>query len=133
MKKRMIAVLLLSILLLSACAGAGDWSYELPNGYEIWRINGESIVIGVRNGSALYPVLDGFVEAFCSGERYVAVRMAPSEESGETFFLVDTEGGASYFAETEDELFQTCESLGVTDLGDWIETQPAPKGAKFPE
>ena len=133
MKKRMIAVLLLSVLLLSACAGAGDWSYALPNGYEIWRVNGENIAFGVRNGSVLENALDGSVEAFRYGERYVALRMAASEESGEAFFLVDTEGSASYFAETEDELLQTCESLGVTDLGDWIETQPAPKGAKFPE
>ena len=31
--------------MLTGCAGVNDWSYELPNGYEVWRINSNEIIV----------------------------------------------------------------------------------------
>ena len=133
MKKRIwLGLLLLCALVLTACGhGSGDWSYPLPNGYEIWHVYSQSITFGQRRDDTLDTVVDGYVRAFCYGERFVGLQMSEAADGEDVLlFLVDTENHSIYAANDETEFRQTCESLSAMDLGDWISTKPAPRGAE---
>ena len=97
MKKLFLIVICFIVVLLSSC-GLGDWEFYLPNGYEIWRINSNSICLEVsevyeKDGEKIEKtttVLDGYIRRFCYGERYVGIQfydyLYQTEEHEEKFY-----------------------------------------------
>lgn len=54
MKRKAILVYLLLVLVLTSCAGVSDWSYKLPNNYEVWRINSNEIIVKYAGDETVY-------------------------------------------------------------------------------
>ena len=126
--KRKLAMLLCAALLATLCAacGASGWVYDLPNGYTVRSKDGAVCI--EQNGE---QALSTGVTAFCAGERYVGVQQEHETDDGsETYwFLLDTENQVFYAEESEETFLEDCETFGVTDLGDWIDTASRPSGA----
>jgi hypothetical protein len=147
MKRTAICFLLVFLLLLplSSCiriGGAGDWTFDLPGGYTVVRVN--NLCIKVIKDRA--TVVGEYIEAFCFGETYVGVKRIPFDfESGRhedidhvptaypdterEYYLLDTASGTLYGPYTAEEFTARCEELTVTDLCDWISTDGWPDGA----
>lgn len=109
MKKciKIISIILL-VISLSACTSNtviygihnGDWSYKLPNNYEIWRINSREIVCGKKDGeNSLSNVInENYVLEFKYNERYVCLKCvettqnlyAEIDKSNPNFYIIDT-------------------------------------------
>ncbi len=138
MKKAALLCLALAFLL-AGCIGPGasDWRYELPNDYEIWRINSRSIRCIRAEGNQGSHVLDGYVSAFCYDERNVGLQCVSVSEdlqeeidtSAPDYYLLDTQtgelSGPWSLAEWEGN------AAGLAELCPWKATNPAPKGTKY--
>ncbi len=143
--KQWAAVLAAVLLLLcsgcAAIAGMGDWEYELPNQFAIWRINSRNIVLNDMSEKQKGTPIDGYIISFCAGERFVGIKRAVSvpkdleEEIDRTryhFYLVDTLLRRCYGPYTSNTAYDAaCKDLGAADLGKWLDTVPAPKGSDF--
>ena len=123
----------------------GDWSYDLIGDYSIWRINSRDITLGKYTSDfSCSTVVDSYITCFAYNDRFIAVRRldVPKEYFQEdifemdfeqaNWFIVDTQTDEVYGPYFSDEEFQKqCEELPVGELGDWIDTYPAPEGAVF--
>lgn len=150
MKKsiKIISITLL-IMSLSACASStipygihnGDWSYKLPNNYEIWRINSREIVCGKKDGeSSLSNVInENYVLEFKYNERYVCLKCveatqdlsAQIDKSSPNFYIIDTMKDTIYGAYTNTDFKDKIIDMELIFNTDWIKTTPIPKGANF--
>ena len=117
-------VCLILCVLLTACAGYADWSYEINDYYMIVRCNASSRTLEYSpqgndiGGSE--TIVGGFVIRFQYNERFIGVY-----NGGYYIVDVDTaERYGSFF--TEEEYIEQCELLNVGTLGDWIETSDLP-------
>ena len=135
-------VLLFPILLSSCSEGRGDWKYLLPNGYDVFMVNSETIVVrgpyhsitedGIEALTQTY--VDNFVSAFCFNERYVGVQQLPNYENlsaytavSPHFYLLDTFSGTVFGPfESEDVFNAKCKDLQTGDFCDWITTDKNP-------
>lgn len=147
--KRTAAILLTALLFLlslSSCiriGGAGDWTYDLPGGYSVVRVN--SLCIELIKDRTI--VIEGYIEAFCFGKTHVGVKRIPFDylaqrhedidhvptaypDTEREYYLLDTASGSLYGPYTAEEFTARCEELTVTDLCDWISTDGWPDGAK---
>lgn len=153
--KGLLAVCL-AFLLLTACVdGRGDWAYDLPNGYQVFRVNSKQIkltgpdhCVTGQDGKTWITedYIGSFVSAFCYDERYVGVQQInaslnaplslPDRLISEPwFYLLDTSTGAVIGPMASPEEFQAeCEARQITDLCPWIEAQEltAQKAAESP-
>ena len=146
MKKIMISIVLLSTFLFTACdlienqVANNDWSYSLPNGYAIWHINSHKIICVKQN--TLYDassVVDEFVLEFCYNDVFVCLKCveisneinAGIEDSNLFYYILNTEDNNIYGKLTEEEYLLNLQELLITDLSDWIPTNPRPNGAVF--
>ena len=158
MKKLFLIVMCFIVISLSSC-GLGDWEFYLPNGYEIWRINSETICLEVSEKYEIdgekfektTTVLRGYIRRFCYGERYVGVQfydyLYQTEVHEETqidtdkdigkqfdkftpdFYIVDTNSKEVIGPLTDTEYYETLEKIGIIDMCEWIPTSPTPKDA----
>lgn len=137
--KKLLCILPILGMLLSGCLGPGtsDWSYALPNGYEIWRVNSRSIHCLKVKGSGGTAVLDQYVSAFSYGQQYVGLQCVAVPEdlnetidtSDPTYYLLDTSTGSVTGPYTQEEY--AAETGELESMCDWIPTRPAPEGANY--
>lgn len=137
MRSKKVIFLCLLVILLTACSdGRGDWTYALPNDYEVFLVNSETIVITgpfhtvVQEEGSVYTnyYINNYVSAFCYNERYVGAQQInvrinqPDRPIHQPwFYLLDTITGTVIGPlESEDEFHLKCEALQITDLCDWI-------------
>ena len=135
---------LLCILLFSSC-GLLDWSYKLSNGYEIWRINSNDIVLEKVSDESYEIALSRYILEFCYNESFVglkrlsidddipyaSVHIEEMDQSNPDYYLVDTENDLILGPMSSDEYYIQIENSGIDNMSDWIKTYPAPKGAEF--
>ena len=128
MKRKLALALCLALLvsLCAACGGQAGWVYDLPNGYALHCVDGQVCV--EQNGE---QALGYGVSAFCKGARYVGVRQTKGTETGEesSWFLIDTEKGMTYAAESEEDFRELCEHFSADDFGEWTDVTVRPRGA----
>ncbi len=133
-------LLIYGLVLLVAMSGqsmTGDWSYELPNDYAIWRINSRRIVVGIEKGSSLDAVLDRYICAFCYNGDYIGLQCVDVPEdlkeeidtSNPDYYLIDM-GSRTVGGPMTLEAYQKAVQA-IADMTDWISTVPAPAGAEF--
>lgn len=123
--------------------GTDDWGYELPNGYEISRVNSNCVVLG-KNGDVFEQMVDRYVVSFCYNQSFVGLQRIPLDDiaanesidiqsydrSSAEYYLVDTENDTIYGPYTEEEEYtEKCVELSVGDMCEWIETTTKPEGA----
>lgn len=149
MKKSLI-IIVISVLVLivvytlfnsDAQIGNNDWSYSLPNNYEIWHINSEQIVCGKKTSEhSIGENVGGYyVSEFCYDDKYICLQCIPTygEASDNTtksqtdFYIIDSSTDKEYGPFTQTEFEDKLEELNLTNLCAWIKTKPRPEGAKF--
>lgn len=127
---------MLVIFLLTGCgAGVSDWSYQLPNNYEVWRINSNNIIIKDMNTQKNVDEISGFVKEFSYDSRYVFTRNVDSIESNnifdEKYYVLDTEEKKVYDScNSVDELNELAEKLEIEIPVKWYRTSPDPNFSK---
>ena len=146
LKKSINVVLVFSILLIYllnavGCApGLADWSYALPNDYELEHINAEEIVLSRRHSK----VIGAFIEEFWYSERWIGIKQIKklrkdnvntNSDTYQTqqYYLVDAENCLVYGPFSYTEYMDSCELLDVQTSIEWIKTVPKPEGAYPPE
>ena len=138
------SVLIMLCTALSACigAGAGDWTYVLPNGYVMVRINSRNILIGQSYEYTLDSKngIEAHIIEFCFNDRYVCAQQVdvtkdlnkPVNKDDPRYLILDTLNQEVIGPFTDIDAYnRELIRLEVTDLCDWIATSPAPKGAIF--
>jgi hypothetical protein len=148
-KKRYIILYLGTIsYLVIGCIGSGlnDWKYKLPNNYEMWHINSNEIVVGLRDSNYTLRMYDdehnligipAHIIYFANTDRYVyaktlkpddIIRFKNSQYVEMFFYVVDTKIRKSYgpFSNEVDLL-----SNFIIDNLIWIATQPPPEGVFY--
>lgn len=134
---------------LSSCEnvnfGVNDWKYDkLPNGYEIWRINSQDIVLGKFNDISLDRVIDRYIIEFCYNDTYICVKQLAIDEdipyedvdvskldySNPDYYIVNTSSDTVYGPYNFSGYEQQCKDLNIVKLSKWIKTVPTPKDAK---
>ena len=127
-----------------------DWSYELPEGFSIMRVNKRTILLESPyhysnadlegNTWLTSDAVESYITDFCYGESYIGVRRVDAsrdddeleyEAESVEYWLVYTKNETRYGPfSTESEFDAQCELIGVTDLCEWIATVPRPQGAQ---
>lgn len=137
------------VISLSACTSNtipsdinnGDWSYKLPNNYEIWRINSREIVCGKKDGeNSLSNVInENYVLEFKYNERYMCLKCveatqdlsAEIDKSNPNFYIIDTMEDTIYGAYAHTDYENKVNDMGLIFNTNWIKTTPIPEGAEF--
>ena len=117
--------------MLSGCAGTSDWSYELPNNYEVWRINSDDIIIKNLNTQSNVDKISGFIKEFSYDTRYVFTRNVESINDNnilnEKYYILDTENDMVYGAyDSLEELEKSAKELNLQIPEKWYRTSPDP-------
>ena len=126
---------MISILLLASCAGVSDWSYELPNNYEVWRINSNYIIIKYVGKETVDANIPSFVKEFSYDDRYVFTRNIDNISNNniieEKYYMLDTKERKVYgpFDNLEKLKSQTSE-LHCQIPVKWYRTSPDPNMIK---
>lgn len=133
-----LVVLSLS-LLLSACSGAADWTYdELPGDYEIWRTSSESIALCLpsEEGTTAYDIIYPYVDQIAFNERYIAAQQLKPMNSDDLkkshddwtlfYYLLDTDTGELLGPLDEAEFQDACAQIDAEDFPQWIKTTDLP-------
>lgn len=129
----------------------GDWSYNLPNGYKIMRVNSTDIVLVASDyclidekGYLTNTMVERYITCFCYNAYYVAVRRidVSNDMSFEDIVNKDSDSALFYLVNTEtnelngpystlEDFENACMKFEIVDLCDWIDTYPAPEGAIY--
>ena len=118
-----------------------DWTVLLPNGYEIWRINSESIVLVKATSEGEYDtVVDAYINAYFYDAGYIGLWCAADGSDDllgvaperDRFYLIDTQAEFSCEPLSFGELEALCKDLPIPALDLWTKTSPAPGEAAYP-
>ena len=97
-KKSIVCLALLPLLLLTSCAGAGDWIFsKLPGNYEVWRMSAHVVRLVDRSsetGGSI--VVDSFVSELWWNQDYILVQHKPEDtdpDSAISYYIVVVETG----------------------------------------
>ncbi len=124
-----------AILLFSVGPGPSDWEYVLPNGYELWKLNSNEIVINDMEDSTTEIGIPSFIKEFSYDERYVFTRNVESISNNnifdEAYYVLDTEKDQVYGPfDGIEELKTQCENLRLELPQKWYRTYPDPNMQK---
>lgn len=130
MKKIVVFVSLVLVLFLTSCAGVSDWSYKLPNNYEVWRINSKEIVVKYVGEETAEAEIPSFIKEFSYDDRYVCTRNVESvyenDIFSEKYYILDTDEQKLYGPyDTQEEFKYAIEELEIS-LAKWYRTSPDP-------
>lgn len=115
---------------LTSCAGMSDWSYKLPNEYEVWRINSNEVVIKYVGDETVASCIPSFVKEFAYDSRYICTRNVRLIDNNDIFdeeyYLLDTVNRERYGPfQTLEELKKKIDEYHIT-LERWYRTSPDP-------
>lgn len=142
-KLRLIPILAIAAILLSGCAGMGDWKTEpLPGGYEVWRCsvhvinlilpsspdsNGGPVVIPSEIYALSYN--DAFICAQHEDDtsHYEKSRYWDEPHGEIDYYILSIETGTLYGPYSESEYAEKCAELQVGELCEWIRPEDLPR------
>ncbi len=135
MKKTFVFINLILVLFLASCAGVSDWSYKLPNGYEVWRINSKEIIIKYVGDETVDAEIPSFVKDFSYDDRYVFTRniddISQNNIFEETYYALDTESQKVYGPfENIEEMQSQAQEWQCEIPQKWYRTSPDPNMEK---
>ena len=128
MKKILIFICL---IFLTSCAGVSDWSYQLPNGYQVWRINSGEIIIKYVGEETVDTGIPSFIKEFSYDDRYVFTRniddVSENNIFEETYYALDTEERKIYGPFENMEIMKNkAEEWSCNVPAKWYRTSPDP-------
>ena len=118
----------------------GDWSYKLPNNYEIWRINSRSIVFGEKKDTnSINILIDRYVSAFRYNDKIIALQCVdvpesltePIDISNPDYYIIDIANGEIYGEFSVDEYENKLSEFETNELTDWIYSVPTPEDVYY--
>ena len=150
-RRLVVSVLIFLTFFLCSCSPTclnwnpqGDWDYELCHDYYIMRINSTEIALYIANGVSFSDVVDSYITSFCYNDDYIAVRRLKVGQDAmfEEIMDMDFEQAAFYLVNAQNhtvfgpilekaEFDYVCKEQHVGQLGEWINTYPAPEGARY--
>jgi len=135
MKKNILLITVTFLLVLTACSGTSDWTFELPNGYELWRINSNEVIIKYAPSEADNEGIPSFVKEFAYDDRYVFSRNVEDISSNdileEIYYILDTQEKKVYGPfDSTDELQNNADELKIKLPKRWYRTSPDPNMSK---
>lgn len=145
MKAKLSFVLILCFLAISCMVGPGlnDWTYPLPNEYEMYHINSKTILITPlykdKNPDSELIGIPAHIVSFCLNSRFVCAKTIntenePRDDVAVSYYILDTLNQKVYGPfSSEQKYLSNVDALAITGLGEWIATSPAPEGAIFPQ
>lgn len=108
------------------------------------RINSTEIDLCIANGISFSNVIDSYITCFCYNDDFIAVRRLEVEQDATfeeimdmdfeqaAFYLIDARNRIVFDPFYEKKQFDSmCIEQHVGQLGVWINTYPAPEGAKY--
>ncbi len=121
-----IAVLLMT----TSCTGINDWSFTLPNGFEIWHINSKEIKIVCTDDNSEVEI-PSFIKEFAYDSQYVFTRNVEDIDSNnifnEKYYILDTQNRVLYGAYDKiDDFENALENLQIDFPVNWYRTSPDP-------
>lgn len=133
MKNKIIIIVsfLLSLLYLSSCMGTLDWSYALPNGYELTHVNSVTILVSHTEEDFQVDGIPSFIKEFAYDDRYVFTRNVVSIDDNnifnELYYVLDTKERKTYGPFENLEILKTeTENLKIEIPKRWYRTSPDP-------
>lgn len=135
MKKTFVFFNLILVLFLTSCADVSDWSYKLPNSYEVWRINSKEIIIKYVGDETVDAEIPSFVKEFSYDDRYVFTRniddISQNNIFKETYYALDTEKQKVYGPfENIEEMQNQAQEWQCEIPQKWYRTSPDPNMEK---
>lgn len=136
--KKVLFIFIISLVMLlwlTSCAGTGDWTYRLPNDYEVWHVNSGEILIKSVNLENSGEKIPSFVKEFSYNERYVFSRnveeISKNNIFDEIYYALDTQEKKVYGPfENIYELQKQAEEWGGKLPEKWYRTSPDPNISK---
>jgi hypothetical protein len=126
MKDFKLVVVFAVLLLLSACAGPSDWyNDELPEDYEIWRLNASEILLCKRIGETQgLTVIRSYVFEAAYSEDYIFVKQVESKEvvqdtGAHNYFIINILTGDVSGAYTREEFEALDMVIGLETFPEW--------------
>lgn len=131
----LICTMLCTLFCLNSCAGTGDWTYVLPNGYEMWHINSSEILIKYAPSENEVKGIPSFIKEFAVDERYVFTRnvedISQNSILDEIYYILDTKEQKIYGPfETAEEMQNQANELQCIIPQKWYRTSPDPNMTK---
>ncbi len=133
-------ILSYAVVFLFAVSGksmTGDWFYDLPNDYAIWRVNSREILVGVESEHSLEHTLERYVSSFCYNGQWIGLQCVDVPEdlqeeinfSQPDYYLINMYTHEITGPMTLEAYREA--TVNFADMTDWIATVPAPDGAKY--
>ena len=130
-----LALALLPAALLSACAGAGDWSFKgLPGDYEVWRFSAHVIKVvklADESGTVANTVVGSFVSDIWWNDDYILAKQKPEDtdpESSASDYIVEVSTDEVLGPYSKEEFDARISDLGIPfSQEDWIDVWDLPR------
>lgn len=128
--KKYIILSVAIFVLLTGCAGVSDWSYKLPNSYEVWRINSDEIIVKCVSDTTNSVEIPSFVKEFSYDDRFVCTRniLSINENNifNEAYYILDTKEKVLYGPfDSMDEFKNKLDEFEIV-VEKWYRTSPDP-------
>ena len=132
-----VCVFVSIVVLFTGSSGLSDWSYEdLPNSYEVWRINSQDIVVGkVSDNDSFEVKIERFVLEFSYNDRFIGVKQFPIKQdyniaidvkkidtSNLDYYIIDSNSDTIYGPYNYYEYKNKCDELKVGTMKEWVKT-----------
>lgn len=126
MKKNIIlSVTILSLfLVLTGCAGSGDWKYsELPGNYELVRTSAKCINLAKADDDSdvlFTNIIEGYITQFMVSGDYILITNEKEDET--CYYLVNATDDSVLEFTSENELRDAADECGISDALEWTKT-----------
>lgn len=138
-----ILLLLVSLFLLNACAGAQDWTYDkLPNNYIIIRKNSKDISLCKRkepNSHVAKTIIGPYITQIAYNDSYIFAKQVNIPDNDNNSVDINTLTPSYYILAVKSEELQgplnekefndKCSELGIVKLPEWVKTSELAKSA----
>jgi hypothetical protein len=129
MKQTLRLIVLLASLLLSGCAGAGDWKAPLTGDYALCRLSGYRVVLirefEDRSGGEI--VIDAHVYRVAWNEAFIYIQRTDPPEGDEglpivpevSYYILRVSDGKVFGPYAEPRYRDQCKALDIPDQPEW--------------
>ncbi len=123
--KKFLSVTILSLfLVLTGCAGSGDWKYsELPGNYELVRTSEKCINLAKTDDDSdvlFTNIIEGYITQFMVSGDYILITNEKEDET--CYYLVNTTDDSVLEFTSENELRDAADECGISDAFEWMKT-----------
>lgn len=138
-KKIRLLVISCFLVIAVGCTNNLKWKYQLPNDYEVKRIDNKTVIIGKKINNVLETVIDEkqvgieeYVSKFSYSDNYIkAMCLIPTDDKLILkYYIIDTKNDYRYGPYSDEETLEKVkEKIVDEEFGEWIDTIEKPDNA----